>query len=154
MLIYPRLRRSALLAAALLLLSVSGAFALDAINKSFFGGVAIRGYDPVAYFTEGKPVEGNDDIAFDWMEATWHFATEQNRDLFAEAPAKYAPQYGGYCAYAVALGGTASIDPDAWKIVDDKLYLNNSLSVQKTWEKDVPGYIRKADRNWPGIVAK
>jgi YHS domain-containing protein len=115
-------------------------------------GVAINGYDPVAYFTERKPVAGKADITWSWKGATWRFATAQNRDAFKASPEKYAPQYGGYCAYAVAKGSTAKTEPEAWSIVADKLYLNYSKGVQRTWEKDIPGYIRAADRNWPGVL--
>ncbi len=115
-------------------------------------GVAINGYDAVAYFTERKPVAGKAGITHDWKGATWRFASTQNRDAFKAAPEKYAPQYGGYCAYAVAKGSTAKTDPQAWTIVDQKLYLNYSKSVQSTWEKDIPGYIRAADKNWPGVL--
>jgi YHS domain-containing protein len=121
------------------------------VNASSWTGTAIEGYDPVAYFEEGKPVEGDSDYTHDWMGATWYFATAANRDLFAADPEKYAPQYGGYCAWAVANGYTAKIDPQAWAVVDDKLYLNYSLDVQKQWQQDVPGNISKADGNWPGI---
>ena len=115
------------------------------------GGKAIRGYDPVAYFTEGKPVKGKPLFTHDYDGATWQFASEANRDAFAADPARYAPQYGGYCAWAVSQGYTASIDPDAWKIVDGKLYLNYSRSVQRRWERDIPGHIAKADSNWPSV---
>ena len=126
-------------------------FAAPRVNKSFFGSVALDGYDPVAYFTDGKPVEGRSEITHEWNGAVWRFATAEHRDLFVADPAKYAPQYGGYCAYAVSQGHTADIDPAAWKIVDGKLYLNYDREVQKLWEQDVPGYIRKADENWPRI---
>jgi YHS domain-containing protein len=113
--------------------------------------VAIRGYDPVAYFTEQKPVRGSEQFRYSWMGATWLFASAANRDQFAANPAQYAPQYGGYCSYAVSKGHTASIDPEAWHIVDGKLYLNYSKGVQKTWEKDVPENIQKVDQNWPEL---
>jgi hypothetical protein len=113
---------------------------------------AIRGYDPVAYFTEGRPVKGSDQFSHRWKGATWRFASAENRERFAAAPEKFAPQYGGYCAYAVANNSTASIDPQAWSLVDGKLYLNYSLGVRKTWEKDIPGNIRKADANWPAVL--
>ena len=128
------------------------AMAVDPINSSFLRG-AIKGYDPVAYFTQGGPAKGRSAHSHDWMGATWYFANAENRELFAAEPDKYAPQYGGYCAYAVSQGYTAKIDPDAWKIVDDKLYLNFSLKVQKIWEEDIPGYIAKADLNWPQILS-
>ena len=124
------------------------------VNASSFTGSAIEGYDPVAYFTQGRPVEGESEFSHDWMDATWYFASAENRDLFAADPDKYAPQYGGYCAGAVAHGYTATIDPDAWKIVDDKLYLNYSKDVQAQWTQDIPGNISKGDANWPKIRAE
>jgi hypothetical protein len=137
--------------AALVVLLPAAALAAPRVNKSFLAGVALDGYDPVAYFTDGKPVAGVAEIRHEWNGAVWRFATPEHRDLFAADPAKYAPQYGGYCAYAVSKGYTADIDPEAWKIVDGKLYLNYDLEVQKLWEQDVPGHIRKADENWPRI---
>jgi len=120
------------------------------INTTFLG-TAIEGYDPVAYFTDGKPVEGSDKYEYEWGDATWRFASAEHRDMFAADPDKYAPAYGGYCAYGVAKGKKPSIDPDAWRIVDGKLYLNYSLDVQTRWEKDIPGFIAKADENWPNL---
>lgn len=115
------------------------------------GEAAVRGYDTVAYFTEGRPVEGKRAFAHRWMDTEWRFASAVNRDLFAAEPEKYAPRYGGWCAWAVANGYTASTDPHAWKIVDGKLYLNYSKSVQRQWDRDIPGHIARGDRNWPGI---
>ena len=114
-------------------------------------GQAIRGYDVVAYFTDGRPVKGDDGISFDWNGTTWQFASEANRDTFAADPEKYAPQYGGYCAWAVSQGYTAPTDPSAWKIIDGKLYLNYSKGVQANWSQDIPGNIAKGDQNWPEI---
>ncbi len=116
------------------------------------GGQAIRGYDPVAYFSEGKPVRGDAAHVHMWNGAEWRFSSEENRAAFAADPEAYAPQYGGYCAWAVAEGYTASTDPDAWKIVDDKLYLNYSRSVQRRWERDIPGNISRGDSNWPAVL--
>lgn len=116
-------------------------------------GTAIRGADPVAYFTQGQPVYGERDITHVWGGATWRFASTENRDLFAADPEAYAPQYGGNCAWAVSQGYTASTIPEAWKIVDGKLYLNYSHSVQGRWETDIPGHIASGDTNWPKIVA-
>ncbi len=116
-------------------------------------GLAIRGTDPVAYFTQGGPVAGNAEYSYTWNNATWQFASAENRDLFAANPEQYAPQYGGFCAWAVSQGYTASIDPNAWRIVDGKLYLNYSRGVQRTWERDIPGNISKGDANWPGVLA-
>lgn len=115
---------------------------------------AIRGYDPVAYFTLGRPVKGSPAFTYRWNGAEWRFASAENRDRFAAAPQKYAPQYGGYCAYGVANGYAVKIEPDAWSVVDGKLYLNYDRSVQAKWKKDVPGYIGKADANWPQVLAK
>ena len=143
---------AALTVPAVLGLSARLALAVEPVNKSFFGGVAIHGYDPVAYFENGKPVEGKKEFSLDWQDATWRFASAANRDKFKADPARYAPQYGGYCAYAVSLGSTADIDPEAWTIVDGKLYLNKSKSIQKTWAQDVPGHIQSANENWPKIL--
>ena len=114
-------------------------------------GVAIRGTDPVAYFTEGRAVQGDAAIHADWNGARWRFATQDHRALFVADPAAYAPQFGGYCAWAVAEGYTAPIDPEAWRIVDGKLYLNYSVKVQKKWARDIPGNIARAQTNWPGL---
>lgn len=113
--------------------------------------VAIRGYDPVAYFEDGKPSKGAPDIAYEWMGATWRFATAEHRSQFQKSPDKYAPQFGGYCSWAVGHNYTAPIDPEAWKIVDGKLYLNYSKGVQKKWEQDQSKWILEASRNWPGL---
>ena len=118
------------------------------------GGAAIRGYDPVAYFTEGKPVKGKTEFTHQWKGATWRFASAANRERFAAAPEKYAPQYGGYCAYGVASGYTVKTEPDAWSVVEGKLYLNYDRNVQASWVKDIPGYIRKADANWPRALER
>ena len=116
-------------------------------------GLAIKGYDPVAYHAAGKPAEGSGDFEYEWKGATWRFASESNLELFKADPEKYAPRYGGYCAWAVSQGYTASVDPvNAWSLVDGKLYLNFSAAVKETWEKDIPGNIKKADANWPGVL--
>jgi YHS domain-containing protein len=132
---------------------VAGPAAAGKVNASFFGSVAIEGYDPVAYFEAGEPAQGSDAFEHRWNGVVWRFTNATNRDAFAKAPERYAPQYGGYCAWAVSQGYTASIDPAAWRIVDGKLYLNYSKSVQQTWQQDIPGNIRKANANWPGIEA-
>ena len=122
----------------------------DPINKSS-NGVAIKGYDAVAYFTESKAVKGSSAFSYEWMNSTWLFASAADRDEFARNPEKYAPQYGGYCAYGVSQGHTAPIDPEAWTIVEGKLYLNYSKGVKKTWSEAVPKHIDEANRNWPGL---
>jgi YHS domain-containing protein len=143
-------RGMAVLVLALAVTVSPAARAIDAIDTNW-RGYAISGYDPVAYFTLGTPTPGSSELSAEWMGATWLFATAANRDAFRADPQRYAPQYGGYCAWAVANGKTASIDPEAWKIVDGKLYLNYSRDIQKKWESDVPGNIRRADGNWPGL---
>ncbi|MGD1924778.1 MAG: YHS domain-containing (seleno)protein [Paracoccaceae bacterium] len=132
-------------------ITATTASAKEAVYQSLFG-TAIDGTDPVAYFTEGRPVEGSSDFTHEWNGAVWRFSSAENRDLFIADPAKYAPQYGGYCAWAVSQGYTASTDPDAWKIVDGKLYLNYNKDVQSTWEEDIPGHIASGDANWPKVL--
>ena len=117
-------------------------------------GIAIRGYDPVAYFTESQPVKGSEEHSYEYLGAIWQFSSAENRDAFENNPEQYAPQYGGYCAWAVKEGSTAPIDPNAWKIVDGKLYLNFNQTVQEKWQKDMSGNIAKADQNWPGVLKK
>jgi YHS domain-containing protein len=113
--------------------------------------VAIRGYDPIAYFEAGKPVEGEEEHSLQWGGVTWHFANAANKQAFEADPEAYAPEYGGYCAYAAAKGQLVSVDPDAWSIVDGKLYLNYSMSVQDKWEQDIDGFIAQANENWPDL---
>lgn len=140
------------LATALVLGTAPAAWADKAPVYRTLLGTAIDGTDPVAYFTEGRPVEGSSSFTHEWNGATWRFASAANRDAFAAEPEKYAPQYGGYCAWAVAQGYTASTNPEAWKIVDGKLYLNFDRNVQGKWEKDIPGFISSADANWPKVL--
>jgi YHS domain-containing protein len=147
------LRRTAIAFAVAALGATLPAAATSPVNKSLFGGVAIEGYDPVAYFTDGKPVEGSKAHTFAWQGATWRFASAEHRALFAADPEKYAPQYGGYCAYAVGNGYTAGIDPEAWTIHDGKLYLNYDLEVQAKWLADRDALIAKADLNWPALLS-
>lgn len=115
-------------------------------------GIAIRGYDPVAYFTEGAPVEGSSEHTYGWNGVTWQFSSSENQQLFASNPEAYAPQYGGYCAKAMSEGNVVSTVPEAWAVVDDKLYLNYSLDVQQQWQEDIPGNITLANAEWPEIL--
>jgi len=140
----------AILAAFLLALACS----VQAQNNVDSSGVALKGYDPVAYFTEGKPVQGRPELTASHEGAAYRFANAANRDAFAAAPGKYAPQYGGHCAYGMASGYKAPIEPDAWTIVEGKLYLNYNQSVRSRWSADIPGFIRKADANWPSVRSK
>ena len=119
------------------------------------GGLAIRGFDPVAYFTEGRPVAGTAEFEADWKGATWRFASAEHRDAFKADPDRYAPQYGGFCAWAVAAKGRLySTQPSNWTIVDDRLYLNYNDAIQQRWEADIPGFIDRGDERWPEIVAE
>jgi YHS domain-containing protein len=116
-------------------------------------GIAIRGTDPVAYFTDDQPVIGSKEFSQDWAGATWHFASAQNRDTFRVDPGAYAPQYGGFCAWAVAAKGRLySTQPKNWTIVDGKLYLNYSDKIQMIWEEDQPGFIKQGDMRWPQLI--
>ncbi len=117
-------------------------------------GVAIKGTDPVAYFLDGQAVKGNEQFSYQWEGTKWWFKSAENRDLFVKEPEKYAPQYGGFCSWAVSQNYTAPIDPSAWKIVDGKLYLNYDQKIQQKWSKDIPNHILKADANWPKIAEK
>jgi len=136
---------------SLLFFTALPAFALDdAVNTGFFNDTAIDGYDTVAYFTVVKPTKGNKKLSFTWRDANWFFASEENLALFKGDPEKYAPQYGGWCAYAMSdEGRTVGIDPDAWVIHEGKLYLNYSRSVQQEWLKDKLTNIQQADMFYP-----
>ena len=122
---------------------------VDPLNAK--SGLAVRGYDVVAYFKESKPVIGSAEFEHEWMGARWRFASKANRDTFVQSPEKFAPQFGGYCAWAVGHNYTADGDPEAWRIVDGKLYLNYDRSVQKKWEQDRARWIERGHRNWPGL---
>lgn len=126
----------------------------DEITNFVKDGAAIGGTDPVAYFTEHKPVQGQDQFTADYQGVTWKFASAENRDLFKADPAKYAPQYGGFCAFGASKGFKVPVIPDAWKIVDGKLYLNNSAAVQERFLADTQGIIHDADLNWQVIKDK
>lgn len=131
---------------------ISSAQSNKEINKDW-AGHAIKGYDPVAYHTENNPIKGSKEFEVEWKNAIWRFASAENKRLFEADPEKYAPQYGGYCAWAVSRGYTAGVDPkDAWRIVDGKLYLNYSPKIKKQWEEDIPGNIKKGDANWPKVL--
>lgn len=145
-------RKLALFAALMVFLALAmvQCLAIDPINKK--RGVAIRGYDPVAFFTESRAVEGDKQYTHRWMNAEWRFISAENRDLFAADPEKYAPQYGGYCAYAASQGRIYDANPKFWKIVDGKLYLNYNGTAQQRWEKELPKNIAKAAQLWPQLI--
>lgn len=130
------------------------AFADDSVNTGYFGGVAIMGYDPVAYFTRGKAMKGSEKFSYEWLGTPWHFANAKHREMFISEPMKYAPQYGGYCAGEVAFGSvTVNIDPEAFKIIDGKLYLTYDQSGANWFATHAVEAVAKADDNWPKIAA-
>jgi YHS domain-containing protein len=117
-------------------------------------GTAIHGYDPVAFFTDSKPEKGKEQFSYNWQQVNWLFVNKENLESFKENPEKYAPQYGGYCAYGTADGHKAPTEIDTWTIVGDKLYFNYNKSVKSMWMKDQKQLIEKADKNWPGLKNK
>jgi YHS domain-containing protein len=127
----------------------ASAYHIDLINTA--GGVAIKGYDPVGYFTEGRPVEGNPAITAELGGATWFFATPEHRDAFLAHPTRYEPEYGGFCAYGLARGLKTDSDPAAFSIIGGRLYLNANLNVRTVWRADLLTSIAEADRNWPEV---
>lgn len=147
---------AALSFASLSILGVSAAWAGSPVNTGYFGDVAIMGYDTVAYFTEGQAVKGSPEISHEWLGATWQFAKPEHRDAFAATPIRYAPQYGGLCALGVAKDErSVNIDPEAWRIVDDKLYLFfGEGGLEQDWDPNPEAVVAKADANWPAIEAK
>ena len=140
--------------AATLLLALSATAAADkaAVYTSLFSSTALKGYDAVAYFEQDAAVRGDDDYAYEWNGAKWLFSSAEHRDAFIADPERYAPQYGGYCAWAVSQGYTASGDPEVWAIVDGKLYVNYDKKIGERWQKDTAGFIKAADANWPRVL--
>jgi YHS domain-containing protein len=139
-----------------ILISLSCILLLAGFGGIAFGGspmsdVAIKGYDTVAYFKDGKALKGSGAFTFPWHGMTWHFSSKENRDLFAGSPEKYAPQYDGWCAWAMTESRLAITDPEVWKIVNGKLYLNCSKEAYEKWSRDIPGNIKKADSIWPTL---
>ena len=154
--------KAVMAAAAVAVLLVAGggsALAGSRVNTGYFGGVAIMGYDPVAYFTEGRPVKGSPEFQHEFLGETWHFASAANRDAFAADPVAYAPQYGGYCAGEilqadVTTGVTTNIDPRAWRVIDGKLYLFYDRGYAEVFEAKAEDLVAKADANWPKVEAR
>lgn len=155
-----RMNRRTLLGIGLVALGASTAARaaqapINTLTGGFFGGAsdtAILGYDTVAYFTDGKPVKGSDSFVAIWMGAKWKFASQAHLDLFKATPEKYAPQYGGYCAYGVSVDNLVSIEPDKFKIIDGKLYLNYDADVQQKWLKNPIGFIKTADSKFQTLL--
>jgi len=145
--------KTLLTALVALTFSATGAVARSAdVYTGTFSSLAVGGYDTVAYFKVGRAVEGNSAFSTQYKGATWQFSSKENLDAFVATPTAYAPQYGGYCSWAIAQNYTASGDPQVWTIVQGKLYLNYDRDVQAKWSKDIPGFIAAANRNWPGAL--
>jgi len=130
----------------------TSAYAVEAINTTWIGNLAVKGYDTVAYFTENKAVKGKKEFEIEWHDANWRFSSQEHLDLFQENPEKYAPQYGGYCAWAVSKNATAEIDPTQFTIFNDKLYLNYNATVQELWLPEKEERINLANEYWPGLI--
>lgn len=124
------------------------------MGKILDSDMAIKGYDTVAYFKTGKALKGSEPFTFKWHNMTWYFSTKENRDLFATSPEKYAPQYDGYCAWAMTEAKKTHTDPEIWKIVNGKLYLQCSRASYEKWSRDILGNIKKADMNWLNVINK
>ena len=137
--------------AVTLLLSAS-AFAGELVNVSGASKIAVSGYDPVAFFTDSKPVNGSPFITEEHQGATYFFASEEHKKLFTASPDKYAPQFGGYCAYGVGLDKLFPVDINTWQVRNGKLYLNLNADILKKFNADFDGNVTKADKNWPGLV--
>lgn len=140
----------------IVVLGIAGAMTLrgqtpGSINSA--NGVAIQGYDAVAYHLQQKAVKGSRDLTHVWRGVTWQFESGENRDRFARSPEEFVPEFGGFCAYGVSRGYAVDIDPQAFAIVDGRLYLNYSKRVQATWNQNRAGYIEKARQNWPKVSA-
>lgn len=146
-------RAAAVLAVATALLAAPAVavWAEGPYNESDRAGAALHGYDVVAYHTEGRAVEGTAEHRVQWEGATWQFASAANAERFRADPRRYAPAYGGYCAWAAAEGYIADVDPDVFEVVDGTLYLNFSRGVNRRWQRDIPGNIARADENWPRL---
>ena len=152
-----RRREMLLFSAIWLAAAAQAAPPVNTLKAGLFGGsteTAILGYDPVAYFTDGKPVKGQDNLVADYMGAKWKFASAAHLEQFKANPAQYAPQYGGYCAYGVSQDNLVSIEPDKFKILDGKLYLNYNADIQAKWLKDPAGFIQQADAKFQGLLKK
>ena len=148
--------RATRLASLLLCMSIAGGAAADGVNTGYFGNIAIKGYDPVSYFADGRPAKGSPEFGYTWLGATWIFANSAHRDAFASEPMRFAPQYGGFCALGTANEeASANIDPEAWRIVDGKLYLfSGKEGLEEDFDAHAGNVIAKADAKWPEVGRK
>lgn len=147
-----KVRNIGTLLVSITLLALTGAASAESIYTEFFSDKALSGYDAVAFFTENKPVKGKKQYRVDYLDSQWYFSSAEHKALFELDPDKYRPQYGGYCAWAIAAkNAKAPGNVKYWTIVEAKLYLNYNKDVQKLWLQDVPGFIATANRNWPAL---
>ena len=144
---------TAILTTGFLLTPVSAMAAKDPVHTSWRNNIAAGGMDVVTFFS-GKPQEGKSEFSTRYQGADWHFFSQANKDLFLTNPEQFAPQYGGYCAWAVAQGKLAKGDPDHWAVEDGRLYFNYNSRIQKKWDQDRSNFIVNGDQNWPGLVSK
>ncbi len=144
--------RVLLLAAGLLIASTMAWAGNAPVYTGLLSNTGAGGYDVVSYFEQQQAVPGSSNLTSEYQGATWRFSSAEHLARFEANPERYAPAYGGYCAWAVSQGYLAKGDPRHWTIVDDRLYLNFSQSVQDTWLQDTEGFIQQADRNWPGVL--
>lgn len=140
--------------AVLLLVVLSGLAVAKDLQNLGRDGVAIQGYDPVAFFTNHQPVKGNPQFQSDYRGAKYFFASAEHKATFDKAPAQYEPQFGGYCAYGASRGKTVPVKIEAWQIVNDRLLMQYDLGVRDEFNKDPQGNLRRADQNWPGLIDK
>lgn len=145
-------RNTHAVAAVLALFLVGAAHASGPVHTGWFDNLAVDGYDVVAYFTRGEPVEGSVKYSVEWNGAEWRFASDEHLERFRADPERYAPAYGGFCAYAVAEGSTAAGDPEYWAIHEDRLYLNYNAEIQARWNANREAYVAAANDNWPGVA--
>ncbi len=148
------MKTSSLLTILLATLVASTAWAGDLVNVSGASNIAIDGYDPVAFFTKHKPVHGDPGIKATYQGATYLFSSKRNRSRFEKDPARYAPQYGGFCAFGVSVNALFPVDIQTWQIRDGKLYLNLNPKILKSFNRDLQGHVKKANQQWPKLVAE
>ena len=151
----PLMMALVLATAALSPLAAGAAFAeKPPVHTSLLSRIAVGGYDPVAYFTEGRAVRGDARHRLQHQGYEYRFASAGNLERFRANPSAYLPQYGGYCAWAVANGYTAAGNPNNWRIVNGRLYLNYNSEIQRRWERNIPGLVAQGDANWPGVLTR
>ena len=143
-----------LLLILLLIIPAPPVSAFEEINMSYFGGVALDGYDAVSYFTQSRAVKGNKSYAAAWKGAKWWFSSDANRQRFTDNPEAFAPQYGGYCSNQMSLGNLSDIDTEVWRVIDNKLYLFGHDSGRVRWASETGQRIADADRHWNSYLAR